>query len=139
MLRVGLSALLNRAALARQLPQVVASRLFATSLPAASEEHKLPARERLEFDLCIVGAGPAGLSAAIRFKQVRHMRAIQQFKTLKSSALQHCSVSCQHARLLALPAQPAVSTSLLLLPLCPISAVSLAMQPLRYISPVLSL
>lgn len=28
------------------------------------------ARERMEYDLCIVGAGPAGLSAAIRFKQV---------------------------------------------------------------------
>jgi alkyl hydroperoxide reductase subunit AhpF len=28
-------------------------------------------RESLHFDLLIVGAGPAGLSAAIRFKQVR--------------------------------------------------------------------
>jgi hypothetical protein len=29
-----------------------------------------PPRERMEYDLCIVGAGPAGLAAAIRFKQV---------------------------------------------------------------------
>ncbi len=29
-----------------------------------------PARERMDYDLCIVGAGPAGLAAAIRFKQV---------------------------------------------------------------------
>jgi electron-transferring-flavoprotein dehydrogenase len=28
-------------------------------------------REQMKFDLLIVGAGPAGLSAAIRFKQVR--------------------------------------------------------------------
>src|SRR5438874_8656628 len=33
-----------------------------------SEE--LPAREAMEFDVVIVGAGPAGLAAAIRVKQV---------------------------------------------------------------------
>ncbi len=27
-------------------------------------------RERMHFDVCIVGAGPAGLSAAIKLKQV---------------------------------------------------------------------
>ncbi len=31
---------------------------------------ELPAREAMEFDLVIVGAGPAGLSAAIRLKQL---------------------------------------------------------------------
>ncbi|PDT81822.1 electron transfer flavoprotein-ubiquinone oxidoreductase [Sinorhizobium sp. BJ1] len=33
-------------------------------------EHTLPERETMEFDVLIVGAGPAGLAAAIRLKQV---------------------------------------------------------------------
>jgi len=33
-------------------------------------EQDLPARESMEFDVVIVGAGPSGLSAAIRLKQI---------------------------------------------------------------------
>jgi electron-transferring-flavoprotein dehydrogenase len=36
----------------------------------ADQTHELPAREAMEFDVVIVGAGPAGLAAAIRIKQL---------------------------------------------------------------------
>lgn len=35
-----------------------------------SEEQELPEREAMEFDVVIVGAGPAGLAAAIRIKEI---------------------------------------------------------------------
>ncbi|KAI7846048.1 hypothetical protein COHA_000414 [Chlorella ohadii] len=34
-------------------------------------------RESMHFDLLVVGAGPAGLSAAIRFKQARHLFGVR--------------------------------------------------------------
>ncbi|MFZ1109276.1 MAG: electron transfer flavoprotein-ubiquinone oxidoreductase [Rhodomicrobium sp.] len=36
----------------------------------AATEHELPERETMEFDVVIVGAGPAGLAAAIRIKEI---------------------------------------------------------------------
>ena len=35
-----------------------------------SEAAELPERDSMEFDVVIVGAGPAGLSAAIRLKEI---------------------------------------------------------------------
>src|SRR5213083_3038535 len=38
--------------------------------------NELPAREAMEFDVVIVGAGPAGLAAAIRLKQLNSDLAV---------------------------------------------------------------
>jgi len=40
-------------------------------IPQADENTDLPERESMEFDVVIVGAGPAGLAAAIRLKQLK--------------------------------------------------------------------
>src|SRR5271165_2476266 len=37
---------------------------------------ELPAREAMEFDTVIVGAGPAGLAAAIRLKQLAPEKSV---------------------------------------------------------------
>lgn len=41
----------------------------------ASQAAALEPREAMDFDVCIVGAGPAGLSAAIKLKQVGSLPA----------------------------------------------------------------
>jgi electron-transferring-flavoprotein dehydrogenase len=41
-----------------------------------SSAQELPAREAMEFDMVVVGAGPAGLAAAIRLKQIAPEAAV---------------------------------------------------------------
>jgi electron-transferring-flavoprotein dehydrogenase len=48
----------------------------ARSFEGTMSETDLPAREAMEFDVVIVGAGPAGLSAAIRLKQLNPELAV---------------------------------------------------------------
>ncbi|KAF8072354.1 hypothetical protein HT031_000013 [Scenedesmus sp. PABB004] len=72
MLRAGLAALAwrGRAPAAAALQQQAARCLAAAAGGETAAGGAQPPREQLRYDLCIVGAGPAGLTAAIRFKQL---------------------------------------------------------------------
>src|ERR1700726_1578948 len=48
----------------------VEKRRYAANVTATEIVMSLPERESMEFDVVIVGAGPSGLSAAIRLKQL---------------------------------------------------------------------
>ena len=61
------------AAAAAAPPQDAAQHLG--QLPVDNETGTSSRRESLRFDLVVVGAGPAGLSAAIRFKQASRLAA----------------------------------------------------------------
>lgn len=53
---------ISRPGIARILGDHAANRLFSGVVR--------PDRDQLDYDVCIIGAGPAGLSAAIRLKQL---------------------------------------------------------------------
>jgi electron-transferring-flavoprotein dehydrogenase len=55
-----------------------------------AEIDALPERESMEFDVVIVGAGPAGLSAAIRLKQLNPDLSVVLWRRARRSALISC-------------------------------------------------
>lgn len=67
----------------RQLRWATTDAAEATDVPDATEDE----RESMHFDVCVVGAGPAGLSAAIRFKQVAGTGVLTSIVTWKCLAL----------------------------------------------------
>ncbi|PTB77791.1 hypothetical protein M440DRAFT_1400733 [Trichoderma longibrachiatum ATCC 18648] len=70
------------------MPQAAAARPFSTAMRlrmAAEDESFDPAtieRESDQVDVCIIGAGPAGLSAAIRLKQLANEAGNEDFRVL---------------------------------------------------------
>ena len=66
------------------------ARLLHASAPALRAGP--PPREAMDFDACIVGAGPAGLAAAIRLKQVcRARRAARRRAVLTRAPGPECA------------------------------------------------
>ena len=51
-----------------------------------ASESELPPREAMEYDVVVVGAGPAGLAAAIRLKQLDPEISVVVSRRARSSA-----------------------------------------------------